>query len=117
MDTEISAENKEILRNKAIILNNIFNVYLVSYFIIAGFYILNRMLHFTNDEYFCAKVLLFMWIIMKPLIIFFVYRIKVLLRRPFVFWVLIAVFIPFGELLTANITVRNAVEFLTEDEI
>lgn len=116
MEPEISAENKESLRNKAKALNNIFNTYLVCYFVLAIFYISNRFFHFNSDEYHYAKILIILWLIMKPIIVFFIIQIKSLLNQSWAVSILVALFIPFGELLTANIAIRTTVDFLSKEE-
>ena len=62
--------NKELLKENTRYLNNIFNFYLVCYFALAACYGANKIFQYAHNEYFFASILVVLWLIMKPIILF-----------------------------------------------
>src|SRR5689334_14640105 len=112
----ISKIDNETLRGKARDLDNIFNVYVVGYLTLAVCYGVNEFFRFIHNQYFFTSILVVLWLIMKPTILFFVIQIKNILRQKWLILALVTLFLPFGELLSANVVIRNVVELLTKDE-
>lgn len=108
--------NKESLKTKGRYLNNLFNFYLVFYFILAACYGTNIIFKFIHSEYIFTFILIIMWIVMKPIILFLIIQIKNLMNQRW--WLLgsMVLLLPFGEILAANIVIRNVVELLTNEE-
>ena len=108
--------DKEFLKQKAKYLNNVFYAYICFYLLLALGYGINSFTHFLKSDYFFSTVLIVLWIILKPIILYFIVRIKIAMRQGWVLLGAITIFVPFGELLTANIVIRNVVELLSKDE-
>lgn len=104
----------KLLQEKTRALNTICNYYLILYFVLLLFHTINIRLNFLNDEFFMGKLLLLIWIIIKPIIFIYIIRINKLLGREGVFLGLIALILPFGELLAANLTIRKAIERIAD---
>ena len=112
----VSEIDKELLKGKARILNDVFNGYLVCYLMLAVCYGANQIFKFAQNEYFFASVLILLCVIMKPIILFLTIQIKSIMKQQWWMLGLVTLFLPFGEFLSANIVVRNVVELLTQEE-
>ncbi len=107
---------KNLIKKEAKRLNNLFNFYLIIYFILAIGYGMNAVFHFISYQYSFAFILFFLCLIMKPMILYSIAKINNLMNRTWWSLGLITLFLPFGEVLSANIMIRKSIELLTKDD-
>lgn len=109
--------NKYYLKRKARLLNDVFNVYICLYLLLAVFYGANSILSFAKQEYIFAFILVLLWFFMKLIILLLIINIKNKLNQGCILLGTMTILLPFGELLAATVVVRQVVEFLSGDEL